>query len=324
MEKQVKQSGVKDTFSTGAQRDSQKGKSRPDLISPFALDRIGQINRMGAEHYGDRNWEKGMSFSRVMASAERHRVAYLQGHTDEDHLAQWGWNVLALLHFDEGIKQGFLSTSLNDLPLYLDRAKPKFGGVNVEYIMEMDKKQNEAIQALGWSKQDHALLHTPRDSGLGMTATEFNATQPTRRTFYVAGPMRGKPKFNFPAFDAARDLGNRLGHIIISPADMDRDSGFSENNPPESATGPEMARKFCERDVKALLCLRAENNDGIALLPGWEKSTGAVAELFIARWLGLKVVDANTFYPFTQNILDCLMLAPLLNAVRGFLGDSRT
>jgi hypothetical protein len=37
---------------------------------------------------------------------------------------------------------------------------------------------------------------------------------------YLAGPMRGRKFFNFPAFDAARDILLSQGYEVISPADM--------------------------------------------------------------------------------------------------------
>lgn len=43
---------------------------------------------------------------------------------------------------------------------------------------------------------------------------------------YVAGKMRKVPLYNFPAFDKARDRLQRLGVTPLSPADMDRASGF--------------------------------------------------------------------------------------------------
>lgn len=117
-------------------------------------------------------------------------------------------------------------------------------------------------------------------------------------TVYIAGPMRGYAKFNFPSFDKARDLAKKLGFTPISPADLDRNSGFNENSPPMDATTPEITREFVRRDSDALLSMRKENGDAIALLPGWEKSTGALAEFFMARWLGLKVLNAETMEPF--------------------------
>ncbi|MCC6425666.1 MAG: DUF4406 domain-containing protein [Phycisphaerales bacterium] len=122
--------------------------------------------------------------------------------------------------------------------------------------------------------------------------------------FYLSGPMRGYPKFNFPAFDAAAMAGRAKGYKVMSPADMDRELGHTENDTLEEINTPANQRRFAGRDCAALLALEAEKGDGIALLPGWERSTGAVAELALARWLGLRVLDATTWEPFTDEALD--------------------
>lgn len=106
-------SGEKETFETGAQRDVQEAKPRPDLMSPFAMERIGWVFSKGAERYGQRNWEKGMPFSRYLASAERHLMQFKQGDLSEDHLAQAVWNLCAILHHQEVGPPG-----LDDLPHY--------------------------------------------------------------------------------------------------------------------------------------------------------------------------------------------------------------
>lgn len=110
-----------DSFTTGAVRGSQAGKPRIDLISPYAAERIGIVNAHGAENYGERNFEKGMPFSRVLASIERHLKDYKKGKADEDHLAQLAWNVIALLHLEEMVKRGLLPLDLDDLPHYETR-----------------------------------------------------------------------------------------------------------------------------------------------------------------------------------------------------------
>lgn len=104
----LKQSGNKQQFDGGAQRDSQDDKPRPDLICPFFKERLGEQLRKGAVHYGEHNWAKGMPQSRVLASLERHLMAYQQGKTDEDHLAALAFNAMVLLSQDERIARGKL------------------------------------------------------------------------------------------------------------------------------------------------------------------------------------------------------------------------
>lgn len=138
--------------------------------------------------------------------------------------------------------------------------------------------------------------------------------------FYLSGPMRGYPKFNFPAFDAARDAGRARGFGVMSPADMDRELGHTENDVLEEINTPENQRRFANRDCAAILALKAENGDGIALLPGWEKSTGALAELALARWVGLRVVDALTWEPFTAEAVAAMDLSAIDANIRAYIG----
>ena len=97
----TKDSGKRQEFETGAKRDIQDDKPRPDLISPHALLRIGGLLARGADKYGERNWEKGMPYSRFLASAFRHLLQYAKGDRDEDHLAAVCFNIMAIIHFEE-------------------------------------------------------------------------------------------------------------------------------------------------------------------------------------------------------------------------------
>jgi hypothetical protein len=108
----LKDSGNREQFETGAQRDTREGKGRFDLISPVALRRLALVYERGAKKYDDHNWEKGIPMSRCLDSALRHLNQYKLGHRDEDHLAQAAWNVFSMLHFEE------LRPDLDDLPSY--------------------------------------------------------------------------------------------------------------------------------------------------------------------------------------------------------------
>ena len=114
----MRDSGERETFATGAVRDSGVGKPRPDLFSPFAMERIGRWLETGARKYEPRNWEKGMNYVRVVASLHRHLMMYMQHDRSEDHLAALAVNASFLMHYDAMIERGVLPQSLDDLPKY--------------------------------------------------------------------------------------------------------------------------------------------------------------------------------------------------------------
>lgn len=119
----MQDSGSREQFDAGAVRDTATGKPRLELISPFFLDRTGEWLRLGAEKYEDRNWEKGMPFSRVTASMLRHCNQWLAGDDTEDHLAAVAVNAMFLMHYQEMIKRGRLGIKWCDMPDFSDKYK---------------------------------------------------------------------------------------------------------------------------------------------------------------------------------------------------------
>lgn len=125
---------------------------------------------------------------------------------------------------------------------------------------------------------------------------------------YVSGPMTGRPRFNFDAFDEAEALGRSIGWTMISPAAHDR------NLYPEMESWP----GFADGDVascpdfdfhKAMVWDLQEvaRADAIVLLPGWTKSTGAGHELDVALACGKRIfVTQSTPGQGVQNIVDFL------------------
>lgn len=104
----------------GAMREPSTGKGRYDLITPFGLERLARWYELGAQKYSDRNWEKGIPFSRYFDSAMRHMNKYMMGMKDEDHLAAACWNLLAIMHHEERGQY-----HLNDLPHYVNPKEPR-------------------------------------------------------------------------------------------------------------------------------------------------------------------------------------------------------
>lgn len=98
---------------------------------------------------------------------------------------------------------------------------------------------------------------------------------------YIAGPMTGLPGYNYPAFnDAERDL---------------RAAGLDTLNPVlgEAAPTPADAKPwgwYLRRALRMVL-----DADGVATLPGWKKSRGAVLEVHVARALGVPVMPVATW-----------------------------
>jgi len=111
-------SGNRENFNTGAVRDTASDKPRPDLISPFAEERVGQWLRLGAVKYAERNWERGIPNSRCLASLRRHVMRYQQGDRSEDHLAAVIFNAQAIIHNEEMMARGVLPAELDDMPDY--------------------------------------------------------------------------------------------------------------------------------------------------------------------------------------------------------------
>ena len=71
------------------------GKLRMDLLPPDALEALSRILTDGAVKYGDRNWEKGMAWSRPYAALIRHLLAWWGGQdTDPESGHPHLWHVM--------------------------------------------------------------------------------------------------------------------------------------------------------------------------------------------------------------------------------------
>ena len=116
---------------------------------------------------------------------------------------------------------------------------------------------------------------------------------------YLAGPMRGYANFNFPAFDYAAKKLRAEGHSVFSPAERDRTIHGTKLE--DNATGDEKMAEamvgFSLRDALAAdTQYIAKHATALALLPGWEKSSGANAELALAKALGLTQIILGKEY----------------------------
>lgn len=112
---------------------------------------------------------------------------------------------------------------------------------------------------------------------------------------YLAGPMRGYPEFNFPAFRQATAQIRALGHEVFSPAEHDEKGGFDATGTTGSPVELERAGFSLRAALGADLAWICSSADGVVLLPGWEGSAGATAERATAHALGLGVWELGEF-----------------------------
>lgn len=101
-------------------RKDDDGKLRFDLLPPDGIRELVAVYTFGAKLYGDRNWEQGINYSRLLAAAKRHINAYEHHLTfDEEsnlhHLAHAVWELMSIMCYDlRGMGDQF-----NDLPLII-------------------------------------------------------------------------------------------------------------------------------------------------------------------------------------------------------------
>lgn len=81
---------------------------------------------------------------------------------------------------------------------------------------------------------------------------------------YISGPMTGLPDLNRPAFGRAAAKLRALGLRPVNPANMPEIAGWTHE-------------QYMRRDLPIL-----GQCDGMVLLPGWQKSRGAVREFLHA------------------------------------------
>ena len=109
---------------------------------------------------------------------------------------------------------------------------------------------------------------------------------------YLAGPMRQIKDFNFPSFHAAAARLRAIGYEVFNPAEHDErkhGQGFAKSD-----TGDPKDIAHTGFDLRATLvedlAWIAKEAHGVAVLPGYEQSKGATAEVALARAIGIPVL----------------------------------
>jgi len=121
---------------------------------------------------------------------------------------------------------------------------------------------------------------------------------------YLAGPMRGIPNLNFPAFMAAAAALRAAGNEVFNPAERDNKKHGTDISVGNITGSEEYASKqhgFSLREALAddleYICTHA---DAIVLLPGWWDSKGVRAELATAEALKLEVIEYEDWTALQQ------------------------
>ena len=110
--------------------------------------------------------------------------------------------------------------------------------------------------------------------------------------------MRGKPDWNYDAFNKTEKMLSKIGWNVINPATLDENSRETQSlncnstdfDPDENAIHRDVNRKIMKRDLDAI----CDKCDAIYMLEGWQMSQGACAEFYLSCSLGLTVLYENT------------------------------
>ena len=106
---ETKDSGNRQTFDSGMQRDTADDKTDWSLVydGPM-LERYAELMTRGARKYSARNWMKAAGqaeLDRFRSSAARHFAQWLRGDDDEDHAAAVVFNLNGAEYVMEKLNQ---------------------------------------------------------------------------------------------------------------------------------------------------------------------------------------------------------------------------
>lgn len=120
------------------------------------------------------------------------------------------------------------------------------------------------------------------------------------KRIYLAGPMRGYPRWNHHIFDAVSDALRLEGNEVFNSAECDREHGLglTPNNGQIQTHTPTTVHRKIMLECCRYICEKATH---VYMLPGWRNSKGAFAEnrLAIALDLQIKELSVDTCRSWT-------------------------
>jgi hypothetical protein len=121
------------------------------------------------------------------------------------------------------------------------------------------------------------------------------------------------PQCNIPAFDQAAERLRKVGHDVVSPAELDDPEVRERMLNDETGVVSSLNWAQClGRDIEVL-----DTCDGIVLLPGWECSKGAKLETYAAILRGKAIYRFGSY----TSVCPLCVLDALVAATNDELGD---
>ena len=108
---------------------------------------------------------------------------------------------------------------------------------------------------------------------------------------YLAGPMSGRPRFNYPEFEKWYVQLATAGFWVESPHHRD-DAALREACLASVGGDPADLPGFDMVGAVARNAAGVSRSDGVAVLDGWQRSAGARMEVEVAHRLNLPVAPA--------------------------------
>lgn len=157
-----------------------QGKTRHDLVPSFAQEQYAKVLTKGAEKYAERNWEKGMEWSKVLASMKRHILAFERG---EDYDPETG-----LLHMAHVMcNAGFLTEYYNIYPQGDDRPHKYLRGLKIG----LDIDEVLADWVAHWTK--HHGSETPENWNFDRNIKDKFDKLKDDKDFWLSIPVKTNP-----------------------------------------------------------------------------------------------------------------------------------